>query len=71
MKNQIERIALAVRARREAFKLTQRQLAELSGVSPRFVFDLEKAKPTIALDRLTLVLNTLGLEIELRVIDRG
>jgi HTH-type transcriptional regulator / antitoxin HipB len=60
-------IKTVVRARRKELGLTQAQLAELSRVSPRFIFDLEAGKPTVSLDRVLLVLKVLGLKLDLRV----
>lgn len=60
-------INAVVRARRKELGLTQAQLAELAGVSPRFVFDLEAGKPTVSLDRLLVVLKALGLKMNLAV----
>lgn len=64
-----EPVALAelVRSRRKDLGLSQAQLAALSQVSPRFVFDLESAKPSIQLDKLLAVLNTLGLTLTIEV----
>ena len=60
-------IARLVRLRRKELGLTQAELAELAGVSPRFVFDLENAKPTVALDKFRLVTKALGLSLLLEV----
>jgi len=60
-------IAPLVRARRKDLGLTQAELAGLAEVSPRFVFDLESGKQTIALDKLFAVLRALGLSFELGV----
>jgi y4mF family transcriptional regulator len=60
-------INVVVRARRKELGLTQSQLAELAGVSSRFVFDLEAGKQTVSLDRVLLVLKVLGLKLNLRV----
>ncbi len=58
-------IAAEVRARRAALRLTQQDLADMAGVSERFVRFLEKGKPSVQLDSLTTVLETLGLELRL------
>jgi len=60
-------INVVVRARRKELGLTQSQLAELAGVSSRFVFDLEAGKQTVSLDRVLLVLKVLGLKLNLQV----
>lgn len=52
-----------VRARRASLSLSQQDLADLSGVSERFVRFVENGKPTIQLEPLLAVLSTLGLEL--------
>lgn len=56
-----------ISGRRRALGLRQIDLAELAGVSERFVREVEAGKPTVRLDVLTKVLTALGLEIELRL----
>ena len=56
-------LAAAVRARRKHLGLTQAELADIASVSARFVYDLERGKPTIALDKALLVLDALGLAV--------
>lgn len=58
-------LASAVRERRKHLGLTQAELADISGVSPRFVYDLERGKETIALDKARKVLETLGLVLRI------
>lgn len=58
-------LAAEVRSRRAALRLTQRDLADLAGVSERFVRFVEQGKPSVQLDSLTAVLDTLGLELQL------
>lgn len=52
-----------VRRRRRDLQLLQIDLADLAGVSERFVRDLEHDKPTLRLDKLLAVLGVLGLEL--------
>ena len=56
----------AVRGRRKALGLTQKDLAELAGVSIRFVHDIERGKPSIRLQQLLQVISALGLTLTLR-----
>ncbi len=53
-------IAAFVRKRRTANGLTQRELAELAGVGPRAVWDLERGKPTVRTDVVNAVLRVFG-----------
>jgi HTH-type transcriptional regulator / antitoxin HipB len=56
-------LASAVRVRRKHLGLTQAELADIASVSARFVYDLERGKPTIALDKVFAVLDALGLTL--------
>ena len=58
-----EHVAAEVRARRAILRLTQHDLAGMAGVSERFVRFVEQGKPSIQLDSLMAVLETLGLEL--------
>jgi y4mF family transcriptional regulator len=58
-------LAAEVRARRAALRLTQHDLAQLAGVSERFVRFVEQGKPSVQLDSLLSLLGTLGLELQL------
>jgi y4mF family transcriptional regulator len=55
-----------VRARRRALQLNQSEIAALSGVGLAFLYDLERGKPTLRIDKVLAVLEVLGLELELR-----
>lgn len=54
-----------VRARRRTLGLTQQEVADLAGVSVRFVHTVEKGKPSLRLDRLLQVLEVLGLGLRM------
>ena len=58
-------LAAEVRARRVALRLTQHDLAQLAGVSERFVRFVEQGKRSVQLDSLLALLETLGLELQL------
>lgn len=58
-------LAGQVRARRLQLGLTQQDLAAMAGVSERFVRFVEQGKPSVQLDSLTTLLETLGLELQL------
>lgn len=60
-----ESLAAEVRSRRASLGLTQHDLADMAGVSERFVRFVEQGKPSIQLDSLNAVLETLGLELQL------
>ena len=49
-----------VRLRRKSEGLTQRALAELAGVAPKVVWELEHGKPTMRMDVVERVLRVFG-----------
>lgn len=60
-------LTTTLRDRRRALGLRQSELAELAGVSTRFIGELEGGKQTVRLDKLQAVLDVLGLTIELKL----
>lgn len=60
-------LGFALRKRRKDLGLTQLELADLAGVSSRFIHDLENGKPSVQLDRVLAVATTLGLELDWRI----
>ncbi len=57
--------ANVVRVRRRHLGLRQDELADLAGVSERFVYALENGKQSVQLDKLVAVLSALGLRLEI------
>jgi len=62
-----EEMGATVERRRKALGLGQEELAELSGVSVRFVRALEHGKATARLDKVLDLIAALGLEVDLRI----
>ena len=60
------RLASTVRLRRRQLRLSQAELASLAGVGLAFLYDLERGKPTLRLDKVLSVLDVLGLELHVR-----
>lgn len=58
-------LGLAIRAERKALGLTQSDLAAASGVSLRFISELERGRASAGIGRVLHVLNMLGLEVGL------
>lgn len=58
-------LAAVLRTRRRALHLTQQDLADLAGVSPRFLHELENGKLTARLDKVVSVVDALGLSLNL------
>jgi HTH-type transcriptional regulator/antitoxin HipB len=61
-----ESFAAALKSRRRALGLRQEEVADLAGVSERFVYALENGKQSAQLDKVLSVLSALGLHLELR-----
>lgn len=60
-----EEIGPRVREVRKKRHLTQGELADLAGVSDRFLRDVEGGKTSIQLGHLALVLDVLGLQLDI------
>lgn len=58
-----EELGRLVRATRKQQGLSQEALAGASGVGPRFIIELEKGKPTCEVGKVLLVLQMLGLSL--------
>ncbi|MDP2274567.1 MAG: helix-turn-helix transcriptional regulator [Archangium sp.] len=58
-------LGAGVRQKRKLLGLTQAQLADLAQCGPDFLYDLERGKPSIRLDKLMPVLEVLGLRLKL------
>lgn len=56
-------LAHVVKQRRTSLGLRQEDVADLAGVSLRFVQSVEAGKTTLRLDKLTAVLDVLGLKL--------
>ena len=67
MRVHIEDIAWVIRERRETLKITQQQLADLSGVGIRTIQKIEGSKGNPTIDVLDKLLTTLGLTIEMHI----
>jgi HTH-type transcriptional regulator/antitoxin HipB len=53
----------AIRAARKQLELTQSQLALAAGVGVRFIVDVEDGKPTLRLEHVLRVVQSLGGEL--------
>jgi len=66
MASTVEDLGATVRAARKQQGLDQLLLADLAGVSDRFVRDLEHGKPTVQLREVLRVLDALGLTLQVQ-----
>lgn len=58
-------LGAAVRRQRRSLEMTQIELATLAGCGPVFVYDVERGKPGLRLDKLVDLLQVLGLQLAL------
>lgn len=63
-----EAIGDILRARRKARKISQEQLADIAGISPRTLRDIEKGIANPELETLMKICHVLGMEIKIEVI---
>jgi len=52
-----------VKSKRKSLNLTQKEMAEKSGVGLRFVRELEQGKETLKMDKVNQVLALFGFEL--------
>jgi HTH-type transcriptional regulator / antitoxin HipB len=62
----VQELGAAVRDARRQQGLDQLLLADLAGVSDRFIRDLEHGKPTVRLQEVLRVLEALGLTLQVQ-----
>lgn len=60
-----QQLGQTLRAARKQLGLTQSQLALAAGVGLRFIVDLEAGKPTLRLETVLRVIESLGGEVNL------
>ena len=58
-------IGANIRKTRKTLGITQKDLALTSGTGLRFIIDLERGKPTCQLAKTLIILQTLGIKMEL------
>jgi HTH-type transcriptional regulator / antitoxin HipB len=58
-----EAIGSLMRHRRRALGFTQQRLADLSGVSHKFINEVEQGKETAAIGKVMRVLHRLGIDL--------
>lgn len=57
-------LANFVRQQRKLHKMTQHDLADRAGVGIRFVREMEGGKPTLRMDKVNVVLDLFGHQLE-------
>lgn len=66
--NEKEAIGALLQSRRKARKIAQEQLADIAGISPRTLRDIEKGVANPELETLMKICSVLGMEIKIEVI---
>ncbi|MBN1634040.1 MAG: helix-turn-helix transcriptional regulator [Ignavibacteria bacterium] len=60
MKNNLSKF---LKEQRKIYKITQRELAEKSGISLRLIRDLEQGKETSRIDKVNTILKLFGFKL--------
>lgn len=63
-----EKFGKVIQARRNSTSVSQADLAEIAGISPRTLRDIEKGTANPELETLLRVCDVLGMEIKIEVI---
>ena len=63
----MENLGNIIKERRKALSITQRELATLSGVGVNTLTKIERGEANPSLQVITNILNTLGLEIDIKI----
>lgn len=66
--NEKEAIGDILQSRRKARKITQEHLADIAGISPRTLRDIEKGIANPELETLMKICHVLGMAIKIEVI---
>jgi y4mF family transcriptional regulator len=61
-------IGSIIQSRRKSRRIVQEQLADIAGISPRTLRDIEKGVANPELETLMKICNVLGMEIKIEVI---
>ncbi len=59
-------LGLIIKKRRKMLKISQKELADISGVGLRKLVDIENAKANPTMDTLLKIMDTLGLQFDVR-----
>lgn len=67
IKDEIKNLSQEMRRRRKLLCISQEDLASLSGVSVRYIYEMEKGIANPSLETLMTVLRVLGLSLKLEI----
>lgn len=68
---ELEAIGKAIQSRRKLLKLVQGDLAEIAGISPRTLRDIERGTANPSLETLLKIVTVLGMEIKIEIMKMG
>jgi y4mF family transcriptional regulator len=71
LESALETLAQRIRSERKSQGLSQTELANIAGVSLNFLSQLESGKSTAQLDKVLLVIHSLGLELHIQYGKQG
>ena len=63
----MENVGNVIKERRKVLSITQRELADLAGVGINTLTKIERGKANPSLKVMASILNTLGLEMDIRI----
>ena len=64
-------IGKAIQSRRKLLKVIQGDLAEIAGISPRTLRDIERGTANPSLETLLKIITVLGMEIKIEIMKMG
>ncbi len=67
LSDELTAISHAIRNRRRLLKLNQDDLAELAGISQRYLYSIETGQANPSLETLIKIIDVLGLRIEIKL----
>ena len=67
----LKAIGKAIQSRRKLLKVVQGDLAEIAGISPRTLRDIERGTANPSLETLMKIVMVLGMEIKIEIMKMG
>ena len=68
---ELEAIGKVIQSRRKLLKVVQGDLAEIAGISPRTLRDIERGTANPSLETLLKIVTVLGMEIKIEIMKMG
>lgn len=64
---QVKELSKVIKQTRKLARLTQNELAAMSGVGKTLIFDIEKGEKKVSLEKLIRICQALNIEVELKL----